>query len=157
MQQKNANQLIYRRLVWSHAPLQRRSAVRRCDGYVQVIPDLKALRLQGHGIICALPTRHRVTNLLNSTAKQTQELSKETCNGCYAKSRLFHLPVHRPFWVWEYDGEGKMCAFLSGLRINLFHQAGKFFKGGIHPVMKKITRFQFTQWEFPELQVVEEM
>lgn len=98
---------ICRRSVWSHAPLQRRSTVRRSDGYIQVIPNLKTLRLQGHGIICPLPTRHGVPDLLNS--------------------------VHLPFWVWEYDGEGKMCAFLSGLRINLFHQAGKFFKGGVHP------------------------
>lgn len=49
-------ELICRRLVWPHAPLHRRSTVRRCDGYIQVIPDLKALRLQGHGIICSLPT-----------------------------------------------------------------------------------------------------
>lgn len=84
---------ICRRSVWSHAPLQRRSTVRRSDGYIQVIPNLKTLRLQGHGIICPLPTRHGVPDLLNSTAKQTHEMDQGKAiarvhNARYANSRL---------------------------------------------------------------------
>lgn len=52
---------------------------------------------------------------------------------------VYNVPVDLPFRVWVHNSKGEVCSFFPGFGINLLHQAGEFFEGGVHPVTNKCT------------------
>lgn len=53
-------------------------SVGRRDSYIQVISNLEALRLQRHGVICALPARHCTANILQPERGGDRNVSQYT-------------------------------------------------------------------------------
>lgn len=59
---------------WPHACVKRWGPVGWCDGYVQIVSDLEALRLQRHGVIRALPAGYSVADILQPAKKKGQKI-----------------------------------------------------------------------------------
>lgn len=62
-----------------HSCIKGRGSVRWCNGDVQIVSNLEALRLQCQGIICTFPARHSTANVFQS-----------------AKSDQTHMKRYRP-------------------------------------------------------------
>lgn len=90
-----------------HACAKGRGSVRWRDSDVQVVSNLEALRLQRHGVICALPARYSVADIFQ--------------------------PVHFPSRVGVDDGKAEVGPLFPGLWIHFLHQAGKLLQSSIHP------------------------
>lgn len=58
-----------------HSCIKGRGSVRWCNGNVQIVSNLEALRLQCQGIICTFPARHSTANVFQS-AKSDQTHNK---------------------------------------------------------------------------------
>lgn len=65
-----------------HACAKGRGSVGWCDSYVQIVSNLEALRLQCHGVVCALPAGYSVADVFQP----------ERGGG---ERRMFQYTVHR--------------------------------------------------------------
>lgn len=65
---------------WPHASAEGWGSVGWCDSYIQIVSDLEALRLQRHGVICALPARYSAADVFQPDGGEQTHVSVSSTN-----------------------------------------------------------------------------
>lgn len=116
-----------------HACAERRGSVGRRDGDVQIVPDLESLRLQGHGVVGALPAGHSAADVLEPERTDMFQYTLCTNSALNSAPGLSYQPVHLPSRVGVDYVKAEVGPLFSGLWVHFLHQTGQLLQGRIHP------------------------
>lgn len=114
LRQKKINQYMKKKqnanvgLERPHSCIKGRSSVRWCNGNVQIVSNLEALRLQCQGIICTFSARHSTANVFQSAKSDQTHENISSTNADLLKSIQFYFCI-LPTCTSSLWGQGKQC------------------------------------------------